>query len=69
MVAGSDPTDNPTLFSGGDMIIAIDGVEVRDFNDMITYLVSYKSPGETVTLTILRGDQEMELELTLEKRP
>jgi S1-C subfamily serine protease len=69
LIAGSQPTDNPTLYAGGDMIIAIDGVEVRDFNEMITYLIAHKSPGDTVVMTVLRGDREIELELTLEKRP
>jgi len=69
LIAGNQATDNPTLYAGGDMIIAIDGVEIRDFNEMITYLIARKSPGDTVVMTVLRGDREIELELTLEKRP
>ena len=69
LIPGHEPTDNPTLIAGGDMITAIDGVEVRNFNDMITYLIAHKNPGDTVVMTVLREDQEIELELTLEKRP
>lgn len=69
LIAGNQATDNPILYAGGDMIIAIDGVDVRDFNEMITYLIAHKSPGDTVVMTVLRGDREIELELTLEKRP
>jgi 2-alkenal reductase len=69
LIAGSEPTDNPTLFAGGDLVIAIDGVDVRDFNEMITYLITNKSPGDTIVLTVLRGDEEIKLDLTLEKRP
>ncbi len=54
---------------GGDLIIAIDEQEVRNFNDLISYLVSQKSPGDTVTLTILRDGEEKQVDLTLSERP
>ena len=69
LIPGSEITDNPTLFAGGDMIIAMDGIAVRDFNEMITYLITHKNPGDSVMLTVLRADQEIELELILDKRP
>jgi len=69
LIAGSLPTNSPGLFAGGDLIIAVDGVEVRDFNEMITYLITNKGPGDTVIMTILRENQEIEAALTLDKRP
>jgi 2-alkenal reductase len=54
---------------GGDLIIAIDGHLVVTFDDMIRYLVLYKSPGDTVTLTVLRGDQNLDIPVVLGKRP
>jgi 2-alkenal reductase len=69
LIAGSEPTDNPGLFAGGDLIIAVDGVPVQDFNEMITFLTTNKSPGDTVVMRILRGDQELEIPLTLSDRP
>jgi S1-C subfamily serine protease len=36
---------------------------------MLAYLISNKSPGDTVTITILRGDQKMDMSVTLGKRP
>jgi len=69
LIAGNQPTDNPTLPAGGDLIIAVDGIPVQDFNEMITYLITNKSPGDTVIMHILRDDQEMEVPLTLAKRP
>jgi 2-alkenal reductase len=66
---GSTPTDIPNLESGGDLIIAIDGHPVNNYNDLIGYLVSNKIPGDKVVLTVLRGDEEKQLELTLDKRP
>jgi len=69
LIAGTQPTDSPFLYSGGDLIIAIDEVEVHDFNEMITYLTTKKSPGDTILMTILRNNQEIPIELTLDKRP
>ncbi len=59
----------PGIQAGGDLIIGIDGRPVLTFNDLIGYLVANKSPGDTVVLTILRNGEEINLELTLEKRP
>jgi 2-alkenal reductase len=67
--AGDTPTGLANLNSGGDLIIAIDGREVQTFGDMLNYLIANKSPGDTVSLTILRDNKEMEVKLTLGKRP
>lgn len=69
LIAGNEPTNIPGLYAGGDLIIAVDGTEVRDFNEMITYLINHKSPGDTVIMTILREDQEIQVDLTLGQRP
>jgi 2-alkenal reductase len=67
--AGLQGATDPALGTGGDLIIAVDGNEVRDFNDMISYLFTYKDPGDTVIMTVLRDGETLELELTLGKRP
>ena len=67
--APSRNTSIPGLPAGGDLIIGIDGKTVLTYNDLIGYLVQNKSPGDTVTLTVLRDNQEIELPLTLDKRP
>jgi 2-alkenal reductase len=66
---GTDPTEFLNIFSGGDLIIAIDGRPVRTFSDLLSYLIQEKSPGDTITFTILRDDQEIEIDLILGKRP
>lgn len=66
---GRNPTDLPGILAGGDLIIAIDDRPVNNFADLLSYLINYRSPGDTVTLTILRDNQEMDVELTLDKRP
>jgi len=67
--AGTQPTSIQGLEAGGDLIIAIDGHTVLHFDDLLKYLFNNKSPGETVVLTVLRGDQQVDLTLTLGKRP
>jgi len=59
----------PGVNAGGDLIIAIDGQPVKTYSDLVAYLIKYKSPGEVVVLTVLRGDEEINLELTLGRRP
>ncbi|MFC2029625.1 S1C family serine protease [Chloroflexota bacterium] len=56
------------LITGGDIIVAIDGVEVRDMDDLIVVL-STKAVGQTVAVTVVRQGGERLLEVTLEERP
>jgi S1-C subfamily serine protease len=49
----------------GDVIIALDGKKVTSPNDFETML-SKKKAGDTVNLTVNRGGEEMEVEVTLE---
>jgi S1-C subfamily serine protease len=70
--AGTEPLNlagYTDLYKGGDLIIAIDGEPVITFDDMIRYLTLHKSPGDTVTLTVLRGSQQVELQVVLGTRP
>ena len=67
--AGENPSDLPGYYAGGDLITAIDGLEVRDFSDMITYILNNTSPGDVVTFTVLRDGEEIQIDLTLGKRP
>jgi 2-alkenal reductase len=66
---GSRRTSIPGLDAGGDLIVGIDDQPVYNFNDMIGYLVREKSPGDIVVLRVLRDGEELEIELTLDKRP
>jgi 2-alkenal reductase len=58
-----------TVQAGGDIILAIDGTSLRDFDDMITYLANKTQVGQTVTLTILRDGKEMSVQVKLGERP
>ena len=54
---------------GGDIVVAINGTIVRDIDDLVAYLVENTSPGDTVVLTIVRGDQTLDVNVTLGERP
>lgn len=55
--------------AGGDVITAIDGYELYDFDDLIAYLVRETEVGQRVVLTILRDGKEQEIPVTLGTRP
>ena len=57
------------MFGGGDLIVAIDGHDVHTFDDMLSYLISNKSPGDTVVVEVLRGNDKVDIPVKLEKRP
>ena len=67
--AGTQPTSIQGLNAGGDLIVAIDGHPVLQFDDMLAYLIENKSPGDKVVLTVLRGTQKQDITITLGKRP
>jgi 2-alkenal reductase len=54
---------------GGDIILTIDDYQLRDFDDLIGYLVRETSVGQEVTLTILRDEETLQVPLTLGERP
>jgi S1-C subfamily serine protease len=66
---GSKDTSDPNLKAGGDIIIAVDGHPVATFDQLLSYLVTNKSPGDSIVLTVLRGGQSTDVTVTLGKRP
>ncbi len=67
--AGTRETAIPGLLGGGDLIIAIDGLPVRQFDDLLSYLFKSTEVGQDVYLTVVRGVEEVELTLTIGPRP
>ncbi|GAB4472263.1 MAG: trypsin-like peptidase domain-containing protein [Anaerolineae bacterium] len=54
---------------GGDIIIAIDGAPIRNFDELLGYLVSNTSVGQEIIVTIIRDGQEMDIPVVLDPRP
>jgi 2-alkenal reductase len=67
VVAGG-PADAAGLLAG-DMIVGIDGRTLKNFDEMISYLFTHKSPGDVVQLQVLRNGQQIEVDVTLGARP
>ncbi|MGE5601416.1 MAG: S1C family serine protease, partial [Nitrososphaerales archaeon] len=70
VVLGVDQSGVAYLPAGGDLITAVDGHPVKQFDDLLVYLESNKSPGDKVTLTVLRaGGRQGSVTITLGARP
>lgn len=56
------------VFSGGDIIVALDGNPVYTRNDMLIYLDENYRPGDTVEITIARGNDLFDVPVQLNAR-
>jgi len=54
---------------GGDIIVAIDGHPVEDFSALVSYLIRETMVGQTVTLTIIRDSEQVQIPVVLGERP
>ncbi len=60
---------NRRLLIGGDILTAINGTPIRDWDGLSEYLELNTTVGEEVTLSILRDGKSIELKLTLAAQP
>ncbi|MBI2328429.1 MAG: trypsin-like peptidase domain-containing protein [Chloroflexi bacterium] len=67
-VSAGGPTDAAGI-KGGDIMVAIDGKELRNVGGLTSYLGEYKSPGGRATITIIRDKTKLELSLTVGSQP
>jgi 2-alkenal reductase len=61
--------DGVSISIGGDVITAADEVAMKNFYDLIIYIQRYKKPGNNLTLSILRNNTPMSVNVTLGTRP
>jgi S1-C subfamily serine protease len=54
---------------GGDIVVGIEGAEVKTTDDLISYLVKYTQPQDSITLRILRENTIIPVDVNLEPRP
>lgn len=54
---------------GGDIIIAINGKRITNMDDLSTYMEEYTLPGQTINMTVMRGNQTMTVAVNLGTRP
>lgn len=67
--SGQKTVDGRRVEVGGDVIVAIDGTPVANFEDILMYIALNTQPGQSVTLSILRNGKSQDVQLTLEPRP
>ncbi len=67
--AGDEPTEVQGLYAGGDLIVGVDGQELLQFSDMLSYMILNKQPGDEIVLTILRQGELMDITVVLGERP
>ncbi|OGO40498.1 MAG: hypothetical protein A2Z04_05900 [Chloroflexi bacterium RBG_16_57_9] len=53
----------------GDILKGINGTPIRDFNELIIYLESNTRPGDTINLTINRGNRDQIVRVRVGERP
>jgi S1-C subfamily serine protease len=54
---------------GGDIILSVDGKQVRKIDDILVHLQRAKSIGDEMNLEILRDGRTTNIIITLEERP
>jgi S1-C subfamily serine protease len=53
---------------GGDVITAINGLRIRNMDDLSTYLEEYTLPNQTINVTVVRSNESLTLSVTLGAR-
>jgi S1-C subfamily serine protease len=53
----------------GDVIVAINDVQITHFEELISYLFNNTEPGDTVTLHLLRDNEPISVDVTVAARP
>ena len=68
-VSEIEKIDNKEYPKDGDIIISVDGKEVRKISDILIHLQEEKSVGDEMVLGIIRNGEQMDVILTLVVRP
>lgn len=60
---------NEWVTVGGDIILAVDGTRIINGDTFMSYLEEHTTPGQIITLTILRDQQIQDISVLLKQRP
>jgi S1-C subfamily serine protease len=66
--SGTQSIDDQDVPVGGDVVVAIEGEQVRNFNDLLIS-VAFRQVGDQVELTVLRDGQQRQFTVELQARP
>ena len=67
-VSEGGPADEAGL-QPEDTVVGIDGLDVKNFDELLSYLLANIYPGESVTLEYIRGGEKQTTELVIGARP
>ena len=54
---------------GGDIVTAVDGSKIIFLEDLVSFIENNKRPGDNMTITVHRDNHDLDLKLTLGKKP
>jgi len=72
ILVGEILAESPASAAGievDDIIMAFDGIPIRNVADLTSYLGEHKSPGEAATITLIRDTVQLELSLEVGQQP
>lgn len=58
-----------SLTVGGDVVTAINGVAINNFDDLAVYVFAHANSGDTINLTVLRQGKQVQVPVTIGTRP
>jgi len=61
--------NDKNMIVGGDIIISIDGDRIVDGDALLSYLERYTKPDQLITLTVIRDNEQIDVEVELGRRP
>jgi S1-C subfamily serine protease len=64
-----DPAYGTSVTIGGDIVTAINNMRIKNTDDLSTYLEESTSPGQTISIIVVRNNENLTLSLTLGTRP
>ena len=67
--SGRSMVNGEAISSGGDIIVAIGGLEAKIFEDVVGYLARSTQVGQKIELTIMRDGRQQTVTVTLGERP
>ena len=56
------------LANTADIVVSIDGTPITGFDSLVAHLANYTLPGQSVTMTVLREGEFIDLEIVLGSR-
>ncbi|HKY84759.1 MAG TPA: trypsin-like peptidase domain-containing protein [Anaerolineales bacterium] len=68
-LVGAGSCNRSGVQPGGDLIIAINGVTIQTFSDLLSYLIEETRVGDGILLTVLRDGQSLDVPVTIGPRP